>query len=68
MVLLIDRNVIASPVEDTGPVVSIASLVAGYEAMGHDRRTSLKKAAKELGISRDEAYRRMTAVRTLEKA
>ena len=68
MVLLIDRNVIASPGEDTGPVVSIASLVAGYEAMGHDRRTSLKKAAKELGISRDEAYRRMTAVRTLEKA
>ena len=67
MVLLIDRNVIGSPVDDTGPAVSIASLVAGYEAMGHDRRTSLKKAAKQLGISRDEAYRRMTAVRALEK-
>ena len=67
MVLLIDRNVIASPVDDTSPAVSIASLVAGYEAMGHDRRTSLKKAAKQLGISRDEAYRRMTAVRALEK-
>jgi 16S rRNA (cytidine1402-2'-O)-methyltransferase len=67
MVLLIDRNVIGSPVDDAGPDVSISSLVAGYEAMGHDRRTSLKKAAKQLGISRDEAYRRMTAVRALEK-
>lgn len=67
MVLLIDRNVIEGPAHERESAANIAELVAGYEAEGLDRRSSLKKAAKHLGISRDEAYRRLTAVRAMEK-
>ena len=67
MVLLIDRSVIESPGDEGAPTTSIASLVAGFEAAGLDPRSSLKRAAKQLGISRDEAYRRLTAARVEQK-
>ncbi len=62
MVLVIDRTII-EPVDATEKTASIAELVAKFEAEGLDHRAALKKAARELGISRDEAYRRLVAER-----
>lgn len=65
MVLVIDRSVIESEPEAgvDGAVTSIAELVAKLESEGADHRTALKKAARQLGLSRDEAYRRLVAER-----
>lgn len=63
MVLIIDRAVIQTEVETDKAVVSIAELVAKLESEGLDHRAALKKAARELGFSRDEAYRRLVAER-----
>jgi 16S rRNA (cytidine1402-2'-O)-methyltransferase len=67
MVLMIDRKVIegAARARDSS---EISSVVAALEAEGVDARSALKKAAKKLGISRDEAYRRLSAERSREKA
>ena len=62
MVLIVDRTII-EPAETTEKTASIAELVAKFEAEGLDHRASLKKAARELGLSRDEAYRRLVAER-----
>ncbi|HJQ33683.1 MAG TPA: 16S rRNA (cytidine(1402)-2'-O)-methyltransferase [Pyrinomonadaceae bacterium] len=63
MVLLIDRDVI----EDEGAAprtsASVAERVAALEAEGLDHRAALKRAARELGLTRDEAYRRLTSER-----
>jgi 16S rRNA (cytidine1402-2'-O)-methyltransferase len=67
MVVVIDRNVIASSDEETKSEYSVASVVASFEAEGLDARSALKKSARQLGISRDEAYRRLTAERSREK-
>jgi 16S rRNA (cytidine1402-2'-O)-methyltransferase len=66
MVLIIDRTVIKSDSAHIGSAVSIASLVATLEAEGLDHRAALKKAARELGVSRDEAYRRLVSERGRE--
>ena len=66
MVLIVDRTAIKSELEDTASVVSIAALVTAFEAEGLDHRAALKKAARELGLSRDEAYRRLVAERGRE--
>jgi 16S rRNA (cytidine1402-2'-O)-methyltransferase len=63
MVLIIDRAVIQSEVEADKSVPSISELVARLENEGVDHRAALKKAARELGLSRDEAYRRLVAER-----
>ncbi|MFN2498768.1 MAG: 16S rRNA (cytidine(1402)-2'-O)-methyltransferase [Pyrinomonadaceae bacterium] len=63
IVLLIDRTPIESEVKDAGDMRTIAALVAEFEAAGLDHRAALKKAARELGLSRDEAYRRLVAER-----
>ncbi|HEY6232010.1 MAG TPA: 16S rRNA (cytidine(1402)-2'-O)-methyltransferase [Pyrinomonadaceae bacterium] len=60
IVLLIDRTVIATDKEDES---SITKLVEKLEAEGLDHRQALKRAARELGVSRDEAYRRLVADR-----
>ena len=65
MVLIIDRTVIESEIEAEA-VASIAELVAGFESEGIDHRAALKKAARALGLSRDEAYRRLVAERGRE--
>ena len=64
MVLVIDRDVI----EDEGDseregAASVAERVAALEAEGLDQRAALKRAARELGLTRDEAYRRLTSER-----
>jgi 16S rRNA (cytidine1402-2'-O)-methyltransferase len=62
IVVLIDRTVIQSaPTE----AISIAALVDQFEQAGLDHRAALKKAARELGLSRAEAYRRLIAERQI---
>ncbi|MDT5269795.1 MAG: rRNA (cytidine1402-2-O)-methyltransferase [Acidobacteriota bacterium] len=68
MVLVIDRDVIEE--EGTGltqTTASVAERVAALEAEGLDPRAALKRAARELGLTRDEAYRRLTSERTMSK-
>ena len=67
MVLIIDRNVIAGE-EDSRAIGGISEIVAALEQKGADQRTALKQAAKELGISRDEAYRRLVAEKARKKS
>jgi 16S rRNA (cytidine1402-2'-O)-methyltransferase len=61
IVLLIDRTVLETAV--TNEAGSVASLVDQFERDGLDHRAALKKAARELGLSRAEAYRRLTTER-----
>ena len=60
IVVLIDRNVIEAAAAQT---VSVAALVDQFEQEGLDHRAALKKAARELGLSRAEAYRRLVSER-----
>jgi len=63
MVLIINRAVIQNEGETDKAVASVAAVVTELENQGLDHRTALKKAARELGISRDEAYRRLIVER-----
>lgn len=60
IVLLIDRNTLETI---TGNEQSVAALVDQFERDGLDHRAALKKAARELKLSRAEAYRRLLAER-----
>ncbi|HEX3251633.1 MAG TPA: 16S rRNA (cytidine(1402)-2'-O)-methyltransferase [Pyrinomonadaceae bacterium] len=62
IVVLIDRNVISA----AKPQATIAALVDQFEQEGMDQRAALKKAARELGISRAEAYRKLISERNIE--
>ena len=61
IVLLIDRTVLETT--DNTDVRSISSLVDQFERDGLDHRAALKKAARELGLTRAEAYRRLMTER-----
>ena len=61
IVVLIDRNVIGDTVATQQ---SVAALVDQYEQDGMDHRAALKKAARELRLSRAEAYRKLIAERS----
>ncbi len=61
IVVLIDRNVIEEATDKTE--TSVAALVNQFEQEGLDHRAALKKAARELGLSRAEAYRKLIAER-----
>ena len=61
IVVLIDRKVISA----AKPQLTIAALVDQFEQEGMDQRAALKKAARELGLSRAEAYRKLIAERAL---
>ena len=67
MVLLVDRTVIAEADDAAQATPNIAALVAAFEAEGLDPRAALKRAARELGLSRDEAYRRLVSERAQAK-
>ena len=67
MVVVVDRNVLAEAGKETRSEHSVSAIVARFEAEGLDGRSALKKSARQLGISRDEAYRRLTAERSREK-
>jgi 16S rRNA (cytidine1402-2'-O)-methyltransferase len=61
IVVLIDRNVIGITSKHE---TSIATLVDQFQQDGLDHRAALKKAARELGLSRAEAYRRLQSARS----
>ena len=63
MVLIIDRTVMPSESTGNQSDASVSALVTEFEANGLDHRAALKKAARELGLSRDEAYRRLMSER-----
>lgn len=63
MVLIIDRAEIVNETGKDRSADSIAVLVTKLENEGLDHRAALKKAARELGLSRAEAYRRLVAER-----
>ena len=67
MVLVIDRDVIEGGVGGHEATASVAEMVAALEAKGLDQRAALKRAARELGLTRDEAYRRLTSERARSK-
>jgi 16S rRNA (cytidine1402-2'-O)-methyltransferase len=63
IVLMIDRAGIERDVTAEDSVQSIATLVATFESEGLDHRAALKKAARVLGLTRAEAYRRLVTER-----
>jgi 16S rRNA (cytidine1402-2'-O)-methyltransferase len=65
-VLVIDRTVIGAAAQDSN--TDIAARVAALEGEGMDARAALKKAAREMGLTRDEAYRRLTAARARSRS
>jgi 16S rRNA (cytidine1402-2'-O)-methyltransferase len=69
MVLLIDRHVLdAREDAEAAAAESVAELVAALERdEGLDHRAALKRAARRLGLTRDEAYRRLVAERAAER-
>ncbi|HEY0546900.1 MAG TPA: 16S rRNA (cytidine(1402)-2'-O)-methyltransferase [Pyrinomonadaceae bacterium] len=66
MVIVIDRTVIVAASQDSN--TDIAARVAALESEGMDSRAALKKAARELGLTRAEAYRRLTAARARSRS
>jgi 16S rRNA (cytidine1402-2'-O)-methyltransferase len=60
IVLLIDRAVIEGETVDEDSSLSIAQRVNALERDGLDARAALKRVAREMGLSRPEAYRRLT--------
>ncbi|HEX8492874.1 MAG TPA: 16S rRNA (cytidine(1402)-2'-O)-methyltransferase [Pyrinomonadaceae bacterium] len=63
IVLLIDRAVIESEAGDADSRLSITARVEALEREGLDARAALKRVARETGLNRAEAYRRLTAER-----
>ena len=63
MVLVIDRSVISDEASEKRSTVGLAERVAELESEGLDGRAALKRVARELGLSRPEAYRRLIAER-----
>ena len=61
MVLLIDRHPIGDGVPEKNSAEMVAARVAALEEEGLSARDALKRAARELGLNRSEAYRRLTA-------
>jgi len=56
IVLVIDRPQISTAKRDA-PVTNLAKRVTEFENEGLDPKSALKKAAKEFGLSKSEAYR-----------
>ena len=67
LVLVIDRKVIEEEGAAAATEASVAERVATFEAEGLDARAALKRAARELGLTRDEAYRRLLSERARAK-
>ncbi len=68
MVLLISGREDGAAQE--GPIageMSISARVAALEAEGLDHKLALKRVAREMGLARDDAYRRLIAERTLKE-
>jgi 16S rRNA (cytidine1402-2'-O)-methyltransferase len=59
MVLVIDRHAAGEESADREAEADIVARVAALEAEGLDNRAALKRVARELGLTRSEAYRRL---------
>ncbi len=68
IVLLIDRAVIESETIAEDSSQSIAARVDALEREGLDARAALKRVAREMGLSRPEAYRRLTAEKNIKNS
>jgi len=62
IVVLIDRSVIGGTKSEAS-ITNVAALVKQFEQEGLDHRAALKKAARELGLSRAEAYRQLIVLK-----
>lgn len=67
MVLLIDRSPISGGVPLKNVDEELAARVEALEQEGLGARDALKRAARELGLSRSEAYRRLTVSKGRER-
>lgn len=66
IVLVIDRAASDGKAATTADdALSLAARVAAFESEGLDARAALKRVARESGLSRSEAYRRLVAERAL---
>ncbi|OLE54816.1 MAG: 16S rRNA (cytidine(1402)-2'-O)-methyltransferase [Acidobacteria bacterium 13_1_20CM_3_53_8] len=63
MVLIIDRAEIQSESARVATSEDLLARVAALEGEGLDARAALKRAAREFGLTRSEAYRRLVASR-----
>lgn len=61
IVVVIDRNVLEEAKRDS--VEDVGARVAALCGEGLDTRAALKRVAREMGLSRSEAYRRLTVSR-----
>jgi 16S rRNA (cytidine1402-2'-O)-methyltransferase len=68
MVLVIDRTVINAETALENSELDIAARVAALEDEGLESRAALKRVAREMGLSRPEAYRRLVAARQQESS
>jgi 16S rRNA (cytidine1402-2'-O)-methyltransferase len=68
MVLLIDRSPMDNSTALRNVDEEVAARVAALEQEGLSARDALKRAARELGLNRSEAYRRLTASKGRERA
>ncbi len=57
VVLIIERAALAAPKHEAPTPISISERVKELEKEGVDHKAALKKAAKEFGVSKSEAYR-----------
>jgi 16S rRNA (cytidine1402-2'-O)-methyltransferase len=63
-IVLLISGTPAEPAMESEVAMSIAELVTRFEGDGLDHKAALKRAAKELGLTRSEAYRRLQASRS----
>jgi 16S rRNA (cytidine1402-2'-O)-methyltransferase len=68
MVLVIDRTVIQVENAEASSDTNIIERITTLEAEGLESRAALKRVARELGLSRPEAYRRLVAAREQQKS
>jgi 16S rRNA (cytidine1402-2'-O)-methyltransferase len=68
IVLVIDRTIIGEAASNVDSTLDVAMRVAALEGEGMEARAALKKVAREMGLTRDEAYRRLTAARARERS
>lgn len=61
IVLVIERA--SAETETVSTNRGVSELVDSFASQGMNQRAALKRAARELGLTRDEAYRRLTAER-----
>src|SRR5436853_6098222 len=67
IVLLIDRARAQFEADKDQTEMDVAARVNALEAEGLDNRAALNRAARELGLNRSEAYRRLVAAREQQK-